>query len=71
MKKYEYAYRNVFCKSQEDVDRVLNEEVFKLNKPEDVVSLQVVPYINPKMTDGFAIPCCWYICYVYRWEIDN
>ena len=48
MKKYEYAYRNVFCKSQEDVDRVLNEEVFKLNKPEDVVSLQVVPYINPK-----------------------
>lgn len=70
MKKYEYAYRNVFCKSQEDVDRVLNEEVYKLNKPEDVVFLQVVPYINPKMTDGFAIPACWYVCYVYRLEID-
>lgn len=71
MKKYEYAYRNVFCKSQEDVDRVLNEEVYKMNKPEDVVSLQITPYINPKMTDGYPIPCCWYICYVYRWEIDE
>lgn len=71
MAKYEYAYRNVFCKSQEDVDRVLNEEVYKMNKPEDVVSLQVVPYINPQATDGMVIPCCWYICYVYRWEIDE
>ena len=70
MKKYEYAHRNVFCKTQEDVDRVLNEEVYKMNRPEDVVSLQVIPYVFPDKTDGLPAPCFWYVTYVYRWEVD-
>lgn len=70
MKKYEYAYRTVFCKTEEDIDKVLNEEIYKMNKSEDVISLQVIPYINPEITDGFAIPACYYISYVYRWEIE-
>lgn len=69
MKKYEYAYRNIFCKTAEDVDKVLNEEVYKFNKAEDIVSLQVVPYINPNVTNGIMVPCCWYVCYVYRLEV--
>lgn len=71
MTKYKYAYRNILCKTQEEIDRILNEEVYKLNKPEDIVSLQVVSYINPEMTKGFVIPACWYICYIYRWEIEE
>ncbi len=70
MKKYEYAYRNVFCKNEEDVDKVLNEEIYKMNKPEDIVSLQVIPYIDSKITSGFIIPTCYYISYVYRWKIE-
>lgn len=70
MKKYEYAYRNVFCKNEEDVDKVLNEEIYKMNKPEDVVSIQVIPYIDPKITSGFIVPTCYYISYVYRWQIE-
>lgn len=70
MKKYEYTYRNILCKTQEEIDKVLNEEVYKLNKPEDIISLQVVPYINPAITKGLVIPVCWFICYVYRSEIE-
>ena len=69
MKKYEYAFRNVFCKTQEEVDKVLNEEVYKMNAPEDVVSIQVVPQFRPEITDGLMIPVCWFVCYIYRWEV--
>ena len=67
---YQYAYRNVLCKTQEDVDDVLNNEVYKLNKPEDVISLQVIPQFNQQITDGWLIPICWFVCYVYRWVED-
>ena len=70
MKKYEYAHRTVFCKTSEDVDEVLNNEVYKLNKPEDVISIQVLPQVFPDKTDGWPVPCFWYVSYIYRWEVD-
>ena len=69
MKKYKYAFQNIFCKTQEDVNRVLNEEVYKLN-PEDITSLQILPYFDAKLTSGFIVPICWYVCYVFRYEIQ-
>lgn len=71
MKKYEYAHRDVFCKTSEEVDKVLNEEVYKLNKPEDIMSIQVIPQVFPDRTKGYLIPCCWYISYIYRWEVEE
>ena len=62
-----YAHRNVFCKTSEDVDTVLNDEIYKLNKPEDIVSLQVIPLIDPHRTQGFVVPYAWMISYVYTW----
>lgn len=71
MKKYEYASRTVFCRTQEEVDEVINNEIYKLNKPEDVISLNITPYVNPDMTDGLCVPICFYVSYVYRWENDE
>lgn len=68
MKKYEYASRTVYCKTQEDVDEVLNNEIYKL-KPEDVMSINITPYINPSITSGFCVVVCFYVSYVYRWTI--
>lgn len=68
-KKYEYGFRSVFCKDQEVVDHVINDEIYKLNKPEDVISINVTPYIDPKITEGFVVPACFYLSYVYRYEI--
>ena len=70
MAKYEYAHRTVFCKDQETVDQVINDEVYKLNAPEDVISINITPYINPDRTDGLPVPICFYVSYVYRWETD-
>ena len=67
MKKYEYASRTVFCKTQEDVDEVLNNEIYKFNKVEDVIFLNITPYINTSVT-GIIVPICYYVSYVYRWE---
>lgn len=71
MAKYEYASRTVFCKDQEDVDKVINNEVYKLNAPEDVISINVTPYVNPDKTDGLPVPICFYVSYVYRWEVNE
>lgn len=68
--KYEYASRTIFCKTQEDVDEVLNNEIYKLNKPENVISINITPYFNLNITDGFCVPVCLYVSYIYRWEID-
>ena len=70
-KKYEYGQRTVFCKNQEDVDEVLNNEIYKYNKPEDVISINITPYINPDKTDGLPVPILFYISYVYRCEITE
>lgn len=70
MKKYEYGFRCVWCKSQEDVDKVLNEEVFVYNKPEDVISINVTPVFAPEKTDGLMIPVGFYLNYTYRFELD-
>ena len=69
MKKYEYALRMVWCKEQEDVDRVLNEEVYKMNAPEDIVSLNVLPVFDPSSRLGTFLPIGYYVSYVYRWEV--
>ena len=71
MGKYEYAHRTVFCKDQETVDQVINDEVYKMNEPEDVISLNITPYVNPDKTDGLLVPICFYVSYVYRWEVDE
>jgi len=71
MPKYEYASRIVFCKDQETVDQVINDEVYKLNEPEDVISINITPYINPDKTDGLLVPICFYVSYVYRWEVNE
>lgn len=71
MAKYEYAHRTVFCREQEDVDKVINNEVYKLNAPEDVISINVTPYVNPDKTDGLLVPICFYVSYVYRWEVNE
>lgn len=68
MPKYEYASRTVFCKDQETIDEVINNEIYKLNKPEDVISINITPYIDPNKTDGLLVPICFYVSYVYRWE---
>ena len=70
MAKYEYASRTVFCRDQKTIDEVINNEIYKLNKPEDVISINITPYINPDKTDGYYFPICFYVSYVYRWEID-
>lgn len=67
-KKYEYASRTILCATQEEVDEVLNNEIYKL-KPKDVISINITPYINPSMTGGFCVPVCLYVSYVYRWTI--
>ncbi len=68
MSKYEYASRTVFCKDQENIDEVINNEIYKLNKQEDVISINITPYVNPDKTDGLLVPICFYVSYVYRWE---
>lgn len=70
MPKYEYASRTVFCKDQETIDEVINNEIYKLNKPEDVISINITPYVNPNKTDGLLVPICFYVSYIYRWETD-
>lgn len=70
MAKYEYASRTVFCRDQETIDEVINNEIYKFNKPEDIISINITPYINPDKTDGYYVPICFYVSYVYRWEID-
>lgn len=71
MAKYEYTHRTVFCRDQEAVDQVINDEVYKLNAPEDVISLNITPYVNPDKTDGLLVPICFYVSYVYRWEVNE
>ena len=51
-------------------DEVINNEIYKLNKPEDVISINITPYINPDKADEYYFPICFYLSYVYRWEID-
>lgn len=70
MSKYEYASRTVFCREQEDVDKVINDEIYKLNKPEAVISINITPYVNPDKTEGLCVPICFYVSYIYRWETD-
>ena len=70
MPKYEYASRTVFCKDQETIDKVINNEIYKLNKPENVISINITPYVNPNKTDGLLVPICFYVSYIYRWETD-
>lgn len=70
-KKYEYGHRTVFCKNQDDVDDVINNEIYKYNKPEDVISINITPYINPDKTDGLPVPIYFYVSYVYRCEINE
>ena len=70
MAKYEYASRIIFCRDQKTIDEVINNEIYKLNKPEDVISINITPYINPDKTDAYYFPICFYVSYVYRWEID-
>ena len=66
MKKYEYGFRSVWCREQDDVDKVLNEEVFVYNKPEDVISINVTPVFVPEI----LIPVGYYLNYTYRFEVD-
>ena len=70
MAKYEYASRTVFCRDQKTIDEVINNEIYKFNKPDDVISINITPYINPDKADGYYLPICFYLSYVYRWEID-
>lgn len=70
MKKYEYGFRSVWRREQDDVDKVLNEEVFVYNKPEDVISINVTPVFAPEKTDGLMIPVGFYLNYTYRVEVD-
>ena len=70
MSKYEYASRTVFCRDQNTIDEVINNEIYKFNKPEDVISINITPYINPDKADEYYFPICFYLSYVYRWEID-
>lgn len=71
MAKYGYAHRTVLCREQEDVDKVINDEIYKLNATEDVISINVTPYVNTDKTNGFLVPICFYVSYVYRWEIKE
>ena len=66
MKKYEYGFRSVWCREQDDVDKVLNEEVFVYNKPEDVISINVTPVFVPEI----LIPVGYYLNYTYSFEVD-
>ncbi len=70
MAKYEYAHRTVFCRDQEAVDQVINNEIYKWNTPEDIISINITPYVNPDKTDGLLVPICFYVSYIYRWETD-
>ena len=70
MAKYEYTSRTVFCRDQKTIDEVINNEIYKFNKPEDVISINITPYINPDKADRYYFPICFYLSYVYRWEID-
>ena len=70
MAKYEYAHRTVLCREYEDVNNVINNEVYKLNAPEDVISINVTPYVNPDKTGGLLVPICFYVSYVYRYKTD-
>lgn len=70
-KKYEYGFRSVFCKDQEVVDEVINNEIYKYNKPEDVISITITPGFKPSATDGLLIPVCFYVSYVYRFEVEE
>lgn len=65
-----YASRTVLCKTQNYVDELLNEEIYKL-KPEDIMSINITPYINPDVTGGFPVVICFYVSYVYRWELSR
>lgn len=71
MKKYMYASRTIFCKTQEEIDKVINDEIYKFNKPEDVISINITPYINPSVTEGLCVPICLYVSYVYRYELNR
>lgn len=66
-KTYEYACRVVSpLKDLDAVDAELDYIYNKANKPEDVVSLQVIPrFLNPQYP---TLPTSFAISYVYRWE---
>ena len=55
-----------FCRDQKTIDEVINNEIYKLNKPEDVISINITPYINPDKADRYYFPICFYLSYVYR-----
>lgn len=61
-----YAFKNVYCKTQDDVDNILNNEIARLPK-EDVISINVVPYFDTNVTSGFIVPICYYVCYIYKY----
>ena len=71
MKTYQYASRTIFCKTQKDVDKVVNDEIYRFNKPEDVISINITPYVNPETTHHLLIPICFYVSYVYRYELNR
>ena len=66
-KTYEYACRVVTpLRDLDEVDAELNYIYNEANKPEDVVSLQVIPrFLN---TQYPTIPTSFAISYVYRYE---
>lgn len=68
MKKYKYSSRTILCAREEEIEEVLDNEISKF-KPKDVISINITPYINPSMTNGFCVPVCWYVSYIYRWKI--
>ena len=59
-----------FVGIKKTIDEVINNEIYKLNKPENVISINITPYINPDKADGYYFSICFYLSYVYRWEID-
>ena len=48
-----------FVGIKKTIDEVINNEIYKLNKPEDVISINITPYINPDKADGYYFPICF------------